>query len=336
MRKTIAPAAKTVLSFASLLTSHAPILFLASLLTSYAAHAESFKVAIPQQGVWDTNIAVWGTQQGYFKDQGLDIDITYTQGGATTEQAVISGSVDFAMATGTLGIISAYAKGAPIRIISAEQTGSPDIFWYARKESGIRSLRDAHGKTVSFSAPGSSSNLVLLQLLDEAGITDAKTVPTGGIPGTLTQVMSGQIDIGWGAPPAPLPDIQDGKLVIVAHANDSPQVRGETIRVNVVNLAVLEAHRDAVIRFAKAYQKSLDTMYSDPKAVDFYAEQNKISRDLALAAKSQFYVKSAVQPYEIKGLQHVLDDAYTAKRIDHPMTPDDVKGLIDIVWKPGP
>jgi hypothetical protein len=42
-----------------------------------------------------------------------------------------------------------------------------------------------------------------------------------------------------------------------------------------------------------------------------------------------------MQPYQIKGLQRTLDDALDAKRIDHPMKPDDIKGLIDIVWQPG-
>jgi NitT/TauT family transport system substrate-binding protein len=313
-----------------------PILVAAvALLAADYARAESFKVAIPQQGVWDTNLTVWGVHEGFFKQKNLDIDIVYTQGGATTEQAVISGSVDFAMATGTLGIISAYVKGAPVRIFSAEQTGTPDIFWYTRSDSGIKTLQDTHGKTVSFSAPGSSSNLVILTLLKEAGITDAKPVATGGIPGTFTQVMSGQIDVGWGAPPVGLQELKEGKIVIVARGNDSPTIRDETIRVNVVNLAVLQKNRDAVIRFAQAYQKSLDSMYADPRAIDFYAEQNHVSHELAAVAKRDFYIKSAVEPYTIHGLQRVLDEAYAAKRIDAPMTPEQVKPLFDIVWKPG-
>jgi NitT/TauT family transport system substrate-binding protein len=305
-------------------------------LVARQAQAESFKVAIPQQGVWDTNLTVWGVHEGFFKQKNLDIDIVYTQGGATTEQAVISGSVDFAMATGTLGIISAYVKGAPVRIFSAEQTGTPDLYWYTRSDSGIKSLKDTSGKTVSFSAPGSSSNLVILTLLKEAGITDAKPVPTGGIPGTFTQVMSGQIDVGWGAPPVGLQELQDGKIVIVAHGNDSPAIRDETIRVNVVNLAVLQKSRDAVIRFAQAYQKSLDSMYDDPRAIDFYAEQNHVSHELAALARRDYYIKSAVAPYQIHGLQRILDEAYAAKRIDAPMTPEQVKPLFDIVWHPAP
>src|SRR6202011_1712204 len=85
----------------------------------------------------------------------------------------------------------------------------------ARPESGIKSLADTAGKTVAFSSPGSSTNLILLQLLLQAKVAP-KMVATGGAPGTLTQVMSGQIDVGWSVPPFVLQQLADGKLAIIA------------------------------------------------------------------------------------------------------------------------
>ena len=298
------------------------------------AAAQSLKVVIPQKGNWDTSIVDFGIKQGFFKEQGLDVEEIFSQGGASTEQAVISGSADFAMATGTLGIISAYVKGAPIRIIAAEMTGAPDMYFYALAGSGIKSLQDAHGKTIAYSNPGSSSNLVTLALLKQAGIADAKPVAGGGIQGIYTQVMSGQLDIGHAVPPIGIAALDEGKIVVVARANDVVALRSQTLRVNVVNLDYLRAHRDAVIRFAKAYDKSLNWAFADPKAIDYYAAGMNVPRDQAVTA-SKYYSKAAEQPYEIKGLQQTLDDALEAKRIDHPMTPADLKGLIDIVWKPG-
>ena len=46
------------------------------------------------------------------------LDIVYTQGAGETQQAVISGSVDIGIAAGVMGVLSAYSKGAPVRIIS--------------------------------------------------------------------------------------------------------------------------------------------------------------------------------------------------------------------------
>ena len=298
-----------------------------------AAKAETLKLAIPQKGAWDTSFSVYGDRQGFFKEQGIELDITYTEGGATTETAVVSGSVDLAVATGTLGIISAFVKGAPVRIIAAESTGAADLYYYAKADSGIKSLKDLNGKTIGFSAPGSSSNLALLTLLKENGV-NAKPVAAGGFAGTYTQVMSGQLDAGWAPVPFGLQDIKDGKIVVIARANDSPDVRNETIRVNVVNLNTLQQHRDLVVRFAKAYYKSYQWAFADPKAIDYLAADNNLPRDVAAAAVKDYLHKDANDPNRISGMQRVLDEALAAKRIPNAMTEADIKGVFDIVWKP--
>jgi NitT/TauT family transport system substrate-binding protein len=308
---------------------------LALFLFAGAAEAETIRLAVPQKGTWDTSIAEWGQKQGFFKEQGLTLDITYTEGGATTEQAVIGGSVDMAVATGILGIVSAYTKGLPVRIVSAEVTGVPDMYFYALASSGIKSFADTHGKTIGYSNPGSSSNLVTLALLRQFGITDAKPVAAGGIPGVFTQVMSGQLDVGHAVPPIGVPEQRAGKIVVIAHANDDADIRGQTVRVNVVNLDFLKAHRDWVVRFMKAYAKSLDWAFSgDPKVVQYYAEGLGVSPDLAKSAMT-FYDKGAENPFAIEGLDRTLQDAFDFKRIPHKMTAQDLNGLVDMVWRPG-
>jgi NitT/TauT family transport system substrate-binding protein len=304
-----------------------------ALLATAGAQAETIKLAIPQRGNWDTEIAEWGQKQGFFKEEGLDLAITYTEGGASNEQAVISGSVDIAVGTGILGIISAYVKGAGVRIIASEATGAPDLFFFALAGSGIKSMKDTHGKTVAYSNPGSSSNLITLALLRQAGVADAKPMAGGAIQSVFTQVMSGQIDVGHSVPPIGLKELKDGKIVLIARANDVPEIRNQTVRVNVANLAFLQGHRDLVVRFAKAYDKSLNWAYSDPKALDYYAEGMHVSREVAEEAAT-YYPKEALQPYEIRSLDLTLQDAFNFKRIPQPMKPDDIKQLIDIVWKP--
>src|SRR5262247_2953739 len=160
----------------------AALIALAAVAGVQTATAETLKVAVAQRGFWNSTFIDVGLKQGYFKDIGLDIDILYTEGGASTLTPVIAGSIDIAMTNGTLGVIAAYAKGMPVKIISAEATGAPDAFWYARPHSGIASLADTAGRTVAFSSPGSSTNLILLQLMQQAKAS-AKLVPTGGAPG---------------------------------------------------------------------------------------------------------------------------------------------------------
>jgi NitT/TauT family transport system substrate-binding protein len=296
--------------------------------------AETLKVAVAQRGFWNSTFVDVALKQGYFKEAGLKIEILYTEGGASTLTPVIAGSLDIAMTNGTLGVIAAYAKGMPVKIISAEATGAPDAFWYARPESGIRSLADTAGKTVAFSSPGSSTNLILLQLVNQTKVA-AKLVATGGAPGTLTQVMSGQIDVGWSVPPFVLQQLAEGRLAIIARGSDVAALAQQTIRVNVANANALREKRDAFVRYIRAISRAIDWAYSDPGAIDNYAEIAKVPRALAQRTRDEFYPKESLQLAEVKGLDVTLWQALEFKYITAPMSVADAQGLLDILYQPG-
>jgi len=308
-------------------------IILQAALSASGAGAETLKVAVAQRGFWNSSFIEFGIQQGFFKAAGLDIDILYTEGGASTLTPVIAGSIDIAMTNGTLGVIAAYAKGMPVRIISAEATGAPDAFWYARPESGIRSLADTAGRTVAFSSPGSSTNLILLQLIQQAKVTP-RMVATGGAPATLTQVMSGQIDVGWSVPPFVLQQLADGKLRIIARGSDAAAIANQTIRVNVANANALKEKRDAITRFIKVLARSIDWAYADDRAIGSYAEMAKVPRALAQRTRDEFYPKASLQLAEVKGLDLTLRQALEFKYISAPMSVQDAQGMLDLLERP--
>src|SRR5947209_9303502 len=55
-----------------------------------------------------------------FKKHGVTQELLYTSGGGETQQAVLSGSVDVGAAAGIMGVLGAYSKGAPVRILGAQ------------------------------------------------------------------------------------------------------------------------------------------------------------------------------------------------------------------------
>lgn len=101
---------------------------------------DTLKVAVGQRGLWDTAISDIGQRAGIFKKHGLTLEILYTQGAGETQQAVISGSVEVGVGAGVMGVLSAYSKGAPVRIIGAEITGAGDLYWYVKADSPIKTL----------------------------------------------------------------------------------------------------------------------------------------------------------------------------------------------------
>src|ERR1700719_4350298 len=106
-----------------------------------AAADELLRLAIGQRGLWDSSIAEIGQAAGIFRRSRLELQVVYTSGGGETQQAVISGSVDVGVSAGTLGVLGAYAKGAPVRIIAGEATGTAE-YYFVRAASPVRAMRD--------------------------------------------------------------------------------------------------------------------------------------------------------------------------------------------------
>jgi NitT/TauT family transport system substrate-binding protein len=297
------------------------------------AWAEKLKIAIPQRGFWNSSFVDFGMREGFFKKEGLDIEVFWTQGGSETVQAAVSGSVDIAMATGTLGVVGAYFKGNPIRVISAESTGVHEVYWYVKADSPIKTMKDLEGKTIAYSRPGSSTNLMLLNLLSEQNLK-AKPTSTGGLPATHTQVMTGQIDVGWAVAPFGVKEITEGKIRVVVKAGDIKGMQGQTIRVNIANLESLKSKRAAITKFVQVLAKSIDWAYSDPKVYQYYAEIAKVTPAVAKKAVEDFYPKSMFQLGEVLGLQKTLDEALQYKRVTEKKTEKDAAGMFDILYKP--
>jgi len=291
---------------------------------------DQLKLTIGQRGNWDTAIAHLGTKAGIFKKHGIELEMIYTSGSGETLQPIIGGSADLGLAVGTLGAISAFAKGAPVRIVGAQATGAAD-YWYAKTASPIKALTDTTDKnTIAFSTNGSSTHSIVRAFVSEFSVK-AKPTPTGNPSSTLTAVMTDQIDIGWASPPFGLREMEDGKIRVVAKATDAALVRGQTIRTIVANADVLAKKKDAIGRFMKAYRETIDYMYSDnPQVIKDYAEFVGVPEPLAKRVRDEFFPKSLVNPDEIKGLDSLLQEAMTLKFISAPLTKEQLAELIQI------
>ena len=165
-----------------------------------ALSQETLKVAIPQRGAWDAGVAELGQRGGIFKKHGLNLEILYVSAGPESIQAVIGGSMDIATASGVSAAVGTFAKGAPIRLIGSEMIGAPDLYWYVPVGSPIQRIEDFNGRTVAYSLTGSSSHAALLALIAQYKL-NAKPTSTGNIAATITQTMTGQVDVGFGGAP---------------------------------------------------------------------------------------------------------------------------------------
>jgi NitT/TauT family transport system substrate-binding protein len=299
-----------------------------SVSASSAFADDAIKLAVGARGNWETAAAELGQNAGFFKKRGISLDILYTQGSGETQQAVIAGGVGVGIGLGTTAVMAAFAKGAPLTAIGNASTGSSE-FWYVPANSPVRGLKDAVGRTIGYSTTGSSSHMEVLAFLKEYGV-DAKPVATGGTAATFTQVMSGQIDVGWSSPPFGIAAAQQGKIRIIAHGNQLPHFRDQTIRLIVANAGWLAANRTVAARFIQAYRDTLEWMYGDPAALEAYAKFSGAPVAIARQVRDEFYPRDGLRVDRISGLDAVMADGVANRYLAAPLTKEQLGALFAV------
>jgi NitT/TauT family transport system substrate-binding protein len=293
-----------------------------------AQSQDVLKIAIPQRGAWDSGVAELGQRGGIFKKHGLTLDVLFTQGGPESIQGVIGGSIDIATAVGVSAALGTYAKGAPIRLIGSEMIGAPELYWYVRSQSAIRAIADFNDKSIAYSLTGSSSHAAVLALIQQYKLI-ARPVSTGSIQATVTQTMTGQVDVGFGAAPFGLDVVEDGRARIVATGNDVASLRTRSVRVSLTNAATLASRRDALARFAEAYRETVDWMYANPAALAIYKDYSGLPDNIVRRVR-ELIPKEAMNPDTVAGMDQIMAEAVNLKFMPTPLTPEQLKEFIQI------
>jgi NitT/TauT family transport system substrate-binding protein len=295
-----------------------------------AAEAQDqLRIAVGGRGIGETFVTEVGYKAGLFKKHNLVLDIFYTDGGGETQQAVISNSAQIGVASGFLGAIGVFAKGAPVRVIGASYTGGSQVFWYVPASSPIKSPENLDGKTVAYSTNGSSTHAGVLALKKHYNI-NFKPTQTGNAAATMTATMSGQVDVGWAGAPFGVEALETGKTRLIMKSSDAPDFDKQTSRVIIANSNELKARPDVFTRYMRGYRDSLAWIYSTPEGLKAYAEFAKLSEATARRALQEFLPPSAVNPDRVSGVDELMADAVTFKFITTPLTKAQLDELIRI------
>lgn len=135
-------------------------------------------------------------QLGYFKAEGLDVNIVDFAGGSRALQAVVGGSAD--VVSGAYEhTINMHAKGQPMRAFVL-QGAAPQIVLGVNPKTmpNFKSVADLKGKKIGVTAPGSSTNVMVNFVLAKAGLkpSDVSIIGVGAANGAVAAMRAGQID----------------------------------------------------------------------------------------------------------------------------------------------
>jgi NitT/TauT family transport system substrate-binding protein len=156
-------------------------------------------------------------RKGYFKEEGLDVEINDFGGGAKSLQALIGGSVD--VVTGAYEhTIRMQAKGQDVRAIT-ELGRFPAIVIAVKKDKAgqVKSAGDFKGLKIGVTAPGSSTALTAQYAMVKAGLkpSDAAIIGIGSGASGVAAMQKGEIDVISHLDPVIAKLEADGDIVVL-------------------------------------------------------------------------------------------------------------------------
>ena len=164
-------------------------------------------------------------QLGYFKSEGLDVEISDFAGGARALQAVVGGSAD--VCSGAFEhTINLQSKNQMFQAFVLQGRAPQIAFGVSTKTlPNYRSISDLKGKKIGVSAPGSSTNMVANLVLSRGGLqgSDVSFIGVGTSAGALAAMRSGQIDAMSNIDPVMTMLEQKGEVRIIS---DSRTIKG--------------------------------------------------------------------------------------------------------------
>jgi NitT/TauT family transport system substrate-binding protein len=138
------------------------------------------------------------------------------------------------------------------------------------------------------------------------------------------------VDIGWSVAPFVLDLLSTRAARMIGRASDIVAIREQTIRVQITSASNLAAKKDAIARYMKAYNETVDWMYSSPEAVPRYLAFSGLAEPAVRLMLREFIPRESLQTEKIMGLGESMKDAVQFKFLSTPLGDVQLKELIQV------
>ena len=246
------------------------------------------KIRASYGNISPANLAPFLAQEaGYFKQNGLEVDLQLIEGGSKSMAALLSNQVDIANLGGTEAM-SAFVGGADVAVTALFIPLSP---WALYVPASYKGPEDLKGKNLGIVTKGGSSEVALREALKQLKLDPDKDVSIqaiGGVPALAAAMIVGAVYAGPGHPPDTTSLTKAGFKVAVDLAK---QGISATDNSTVVKRSWASANRDVMQRYIDSLVMAIARAKKDkPYAVGVLKQMLKLTDEVALSETYDFYV----------------------------------------------
>jgi NitT/TauT family transport system substrate-binding protein len=273
-------------------------------------------------------------QKGFIKQNGVSVDgIVGSNGGGTSIRNFMASGLPFAQVAVTAAV-AAVQQNMDVVFVYSAVNNVGDMSWVAPINSPINTISDLKGKTISYTNPRSTTEMIIRLILEKTGLTNAvKLMPSGGQGAGLTLLSQGVVAAADSDEPAVEPP---GKFKVVVRVND--YLPDLTWGVGITTRAFAKAHPEVVRGLIKAWRQSVDWVIAHPnQAAKIYSKVFNTNEDASKKIVLSLVASHYFSPgnFNMKGLQTMVRGMKLVgmakgsfdldKVIDKSFLPDDLK-----------
>lgn len=233
------------------------------------AAAETTPITVGTIPIIDVAPLHVGLEEGFFEEEGLEVEISTGEGGAAIVPGVVGGSYDFGFGN-SLSLVVASASGLDLRVVASGVygTGDPAADPYAviTADDTLQRPADLEGRTVAVNTVNAIGDTIVKASVAADG-GDPSTIEFVEVPfpNANAAVTAGDVDAAWQVEPFITLGTDEGVRVLTTPLNDV----AEEIEVSTyfTTAQYADQNADVVERFTRAIERSLEHAQENPDAV---------------------------------------------------------------------
>jgi NitT/TauT family transport system substrate-binding protein len=270
-------------------------------------------------------VITYANDLGYFKDAGLDVQISLMQSGPVIAPAVIGGTLDVGAAN-IASIAAAHERGLPLKFFAPASIATPTTLTdpvMVMKNSPIKTAADLNGKTVAIVAMKTMQDAAFKLWADKHG-ADSKSIKLIEIPfpEMIGALDSGRVDAAIPSEPFTSQGLAANRLLGSVYGSMPATI---LVFGFFATDAWLNGHVDQALKFAAAIRKAAVWANAHPKeSAVLLTKFTKVDPAVAATMGRAVYATS-LDPAQI---QPVLDNAVRYGMLEKPLDAN------EIIWKP--
>ncbi|WP_367137305.1 ABC transporter substrate-binding protein [Saccharothrix sp. HUAS TT1] len=247
---------------------------------------EKAKISLGLLPILDVASVHVAIKKGYFKDEGLEVDVKIIQGGAAAIPGLISGDLDFSFGN-WVSFFAAEAKQAAqgvdgLKLVSDGYQAKPEMFLIlAKSDSTIKSPKDLEGKTIAINTFRNIAELTAKATLEANDVDPAKVnFKEFPFPDMEAAVQNGTVDAAFMVEPfISRAQRSSGQITVLDAAS------GPTADIPIAGYATtgkfVKENPNTVAAFQRAMAKGQADAADRPTVEPLLVEYAKVDKETA-------------------------------------------------------